>query len=229
MQALYLKDMVKTEKMLNLFQEKLGVSFSDTSLLRKALTHSSYSQENNERLCFLGDAILGMVTAEYLFNKFPNYSEGDLTKLKSELVGRKLLFSFAKKIDIGRFIFLSSGESATGGRKKQSILSEALEAVIGAIFIDCGMNTARDFIINYLNSQEFIVCDYKSDLQELTQKKFGIIPSYRLIEQVGKDHKPTFTVEANVCGMTEKAKGGNKKEAEQNASKKLLDKIKCKS
>ncbi len=226
MPVLYLKDMNKDE-LIQEFQKNIGVSFLDITLLEKALTHSSYDRENNnERLCFLGDAVLNMITASYLFERFPEYSEGLLTKIRAGLVSRRALVLWAKNINLGKFMFLSQGEEKTGGRKKTSILSEAIEGLVGAIFIDSGLSYAKDFIMKHLNEQkEEELCDAKSSLQELAQKKNGSLPIYRLIGKSGYDHKPIFNISVDVDGIVEIGSGKNKKEAEQDAARKALLKL----
>jgi len=225
MPVLYLKNMDK--KMLLEFQKNIGVSFKNPALLNQALTHSSYDKENNnERLCFLGDAVLNMLCAEYLFEKFSGYSEGFLTKARASLVSRRRLVPWAKNIGLGRFILLSAGEEKQGGRKKGSILSEAIEALIGAIFIDSGISNAKAFVMPHLNSQGEGLLDFKSTLQELVQKKDGSLPVYKLIKRSGKEHKPIFYISVEVDGRVEIGRGRNKKEAEQDAASKMLIKLK---
>lgn len=209
------------------FQKDIGISFSNPNFLDLALTHSSFNKENNnERLCFLGDAVLNMIAAEYLFKKFPKYSEGVLTKMRSGLVSRKALAGWAKNINLGNFLLLSSGEEKTGGRKKASILAEAIEGLIGAIFIDSGISKAKAFIMKHLSCcKEEELLDFKSALQELAQKKKGILPVYKLIEKSGKEHKPLFKISVSVGKIIEIGNGKSKKEAEQEASKKALEKL----
>ncbi|MEW6680190.1 MAG: ribonuclease III, partial [bacterium] len=185
--------------------KNIGVFFKETPLLVKALTHSSYDRENNnERLCFLGDSVLNMVAASYLFERYPEYSEGFLTKMKAGLVNRRQLANWANNIELGKFLFLSNGERKTGGRKKTSILAEAIEALVGAIFIDSGIENAKAFIMKHLESSKKESLDYKSLLQELVQKKNGSLPIYKLIEKSGMDHKPIFSVSVEVAGIIEK-------------------------
>lgn len=221
MRALYLKGMNDN------LQKDIGISFSNPNFLDLALTHSSFNKENNnERLCFLGDAVLNMIAAEYLFKKFPEYSEGVLTKMRAGLVSRKALSLWAKNINLGNFILLSQGEEKTGGRKKVSILAEAMEGLIGAIFIDSGISNAKAFAMEHLSScKEEEILDFKSALQELAQKKKGIIPVYKLIEKSGKEHKPLFKISVSVDEIIEIGNGKSKKEAEQEASKKALEKL----
>ncbi|MEW6681196.1 MAG: ribonuclease III [bacterium] len=208
------------------FQKNIGVSFSNIGLLKQALTHSSYNKENNERLCFLGDAVLNMIAADYLFEKYPEYSEGLLTKIRSGIVNRKTLALWAKNIGLGKFIILSSGEEKGGGRKKTSILAETIEALVGAIFIDSGIKKAEDFVMRYFSAQkEEELLDYKSALQELFQKRNGSIPIYTLIKKSGEEHKPIFNVLVSIGGIEERGRGKSRKEAEQEAARKALLKI----
>ncbi|MEW6103229.1 MAG: ribonuclease III [bacterium] len=215
------------EKILAGFQKNIGISFLNPLVLEKALTHSSYDRENNnERLCFLGDSVLNMITASYLFEKFGDFSEGFLTKMKANMVSRRQLVQWARNIELGKFLFLSNGEEKTGGRKKTSILAEAIEALVGAIFIDSGIENAKLFIMKHIECHKEEILDYKSSLQEIVQRKDGSLPIYKLIEKSGQDHKPIFSVSVSVDGMVEAGKGKSKKEAEEDAARKLLKKIK---
>lgn len=209
------------------FQKNIGITFQDHNLLNLALTHPSFNKKNNnERLSFLGDAVLNMITAEYLYKKFPEYSEGVLTKTRAGLVARRALSLWAKDINLGNFILLGDGEEKTGGRKKISILAEAIEGLIGAIFIDSGISKARAFVIKHLSScKEEELLDFKSALQELAQKKMGIVPTYKLIKKSGKEHKPLFNISVTCDKIIEIGKGRSKKEAEQEAAKKALEKL----
>lgn len=212
----------------------MGYTFQDKDILREALTHRSYSAEirhskDNERLEFLGDSVLGLVVAEYLYKLLATKEEGVLSKIKSNLVSRRNLYFWADKLALGRFMFLGQGEIATGGRERQSILSNAMEAVIGAIYIDGGFEKVKKIILDWLATQkiEEDTGDYKSILQEYLQKQGKSAPVYEVVSTVGPEHDKIFNV--RVC-LAEKelgrGKGRNKKSAEQSAAKAALDSFK---
>lgn len=187
-------------------EKKLGVSFNDKDMLQTALTHRSYLNENrkwhlphNERLEFLGDAVLELITTEYLYTNFPN-PEGELTNLRSALVNYKMLSTIASELGLDGFIMLSRGEAKDIGRARQVILANAIEAVIGAVYLDAGFDQARGFIFNHVLNHlpeiltEGKVLDPKSKFQELTQEKFGITPYYKVLSEWGPDHNKNFEV-----------------------------------
>ena len=217
-------------------QQTLGVSFNDPSLLEQALVHSSYINENptfapasNERLEFLGDAVLGLVVAEKLYQDFPQFSEGEMTKLRSALVRRNTLAGIARAIRLGDYLYLGKGEEASGGRNKPANLAGALEAVIAAIFLDQGLAISRDFILRLLNPElQKVVSqgagvDYKSQLQELIQAREQQIPVYCVVEAIGPDHDKRFTVEVRVGDtVLGRGSGKNKKTAETEAARSAL-------
>jgi len=216
---------------LDMLQKTLGISFKDRSLLEQALIHSSYINENpplalnsNERLEFLGDAILGFIIAQELFKRFPNLSEGEMTKLRSSVVRQDSLFHMAKAISLGNYLYLGRGEEANGGRHKRANLASALEAVIAAIFLDQGLARARDFVLRAA-SQELnkgAEADYKSQLQELLQARQQK-PTYQVIEATGPDHDRTFTVEVRVGdNVLGRGAGKSKKAAEAEAAHSAL-------
>ena len=203
-------------------QKTLGVTFNDPSLLEQALIHDSYANENpdiaptsNERLEFLGDAILDFIAAEELYQRFLNLSEGELTKLRSSLVRRDALSRMAKAISLGDYLYLGKGEEATGGRRKPANLAGALEAVIAAIFLDQGLATARNFVLRSADKEldrvlsQGAEADYKSQLQEIIQARQQQPPTYQVTETTGPDHDRTFTVEVRV-GNTVLGKGSGK-------------------
>ena len=192
-------------------QKVLGIHFNDPSLLRQALIHGSFSNENpglapipNERLEFLGDAVLGMVVAARLYLDFPQFSEGKMTRLRAVLVRGDSLARVARGIGLGDFLYLGRGEAATGGRDKPANLAGALEAVIGAVYLDQGLETATDFIHRLFNTElaEAVTrrtdANYKSELQELLQARQQQRPTYHLIEATGPDHDRIFTVEVRL-------------------------------
>lgn len=218
-------------------QQLLGVSFNDLSLLEQVLVHSSYVNENpgvaptsNERLEFLGDAILGFIVAEELYQRFPNLSEGEMTKLRSALVRQAALSRMAKAINLGNYLYLGRGEEASGGRRKPANLAGALEAVIGAIFLDRGSATTRDFTLRLIDKElnkaltQEVAADYKSQLQELIQSRQQQTPTYKVIEAVGPDHDRTFTVEVKVGDtVLGRGSGKSKRTAEAEAARSALD------
>ncbi|MBR1862865.1 MAG: ribonuclease III [Ruminococcus sp.] len=216
------------------FQEKIGYTFKNERLLYEALSHSSFANENkktrnsNERLEFLGDSVLSIVVSDYIFEHFKHLPEGELTKLRASLVCEKALFEFSKKLDLGKHIFLGKGEELTGGRERASIVSDAMEAVIAAIYLDGGIECARRHIMNFLPkdiSPEHTVTfhDYKTVLQEIIQKNPEEKVEYFLKSEEGPDHDKRFTVQvklnSNVIG---EGVGRSKKNAEQNAAKEAL-------
>jgi len=224
---------------LTVLQQTLGVSFNDLSLLEQALVHSSYINENpnfapasNERLEFLGDAILGFVVAEKLYQDFPHFSEGEMTRLRSTLVRGDSLVRLAKAISLGDYLYLGRGEEASGGRHKPVNLAGALEAVIAAVFLDRGLATGRDFILRLLNKEllevarQGIVVDYKSQLQELIQARQQLAPTYHIVEAVGPDHDKRFTVEVRVSDtVLGRGSGKSKKIAEAEAARLALEQL----
>ena len=216
------------------FEEKLGYSFKDKSLLELALTHSSFANENklkknNERFEFLGDSVLGFVTAEYLFTEFKNRPEGEMTKLRAAVVCEKSLFKFAEQIDLGKYILLGRGEDGTGGRNRPSVVSDAFEAIIAAIYIDGGMEAVRPYILRFIKDavkRETSFKDNKSLLQEEIQKVKGNSLAYEEVGEEGPDHDKTFVFRVKLNGeVIGEGKGKSKKEAEQNAAGNALNKL----
>jgi len=222
---------------LAILQQTLGVSFNNPSLLEQALVHSSYINENpgfaptsNERLEFLGDAVLGLVVAEKLYQDFPQFSEGKMTKLRSALVRRDTLARIARAIRLGDYLYLGKGEEASGGRNKLANLAGALEAVIAAVSLDQGAAAARDFTLGLLNEElEKVIgrgagVDYKSQLQELIQSRQQLAPTYNVIEAMGPDHDKRFTVEVRVGDtVLGRGSGKSKKIAETEAARSALE------
>ncbi|MDD4874083.1 MAG: ribonuclease III [Dehalococcoidales bacterium] len=224
-------------------QKNTGIDFKDASLLTLALTHSSYVNENpaiapnsNERLEFLGDAILDMVIAEELYFKYPDYNEGELTGLRAILVCSTTLGNIARGIGLGDSLLLGKGEEASGGRAKEANLAGAIEALIAAVYLDRGLVPARNFIIKLfetemkkLNEQEMCM-DYKSRLQHIFQSKKGSnkeTPYYNIIEATGPDHKHIFTAEVKVGDtLLGTGHGKSKKIAETEAARIALEKLK---
>jgi len=223
------------EKKLLLFQEKLGYSFENIKLLEVALTHSSYANENksgkflsNERMEFLGDAVLEMAVSNIIYNK-SKLPEGHMTKLRAELVCEKSLAALAQMFDVGSHIRLGRGEEKGGGRGRASILADAMEAVIAAMYLDGGFHTASEFVeknlVKDMDQIKVSNTDYKTALQELVQGKPGQILSYHVVDESGPDHMKSFSVEVYLNGESVgKGDGRSKKEAEQAAAKFALDK-----
>ena len=207
-------------------EEALDYSFSNKQLLIEALTHKSYKQPyNNERLEFLGDAVLDLIVGEYLFAQFPNFDEGKLSKLRASLVNEEGFTRLAKHIGLGDYIFLSNAEENNGGREKPSLLSNAYEAVIGAIYLEAGLERARKITVTLLEavypvmSLDELFKDHKTTLQELTQAHFGITPEYKLIGSRGPDHKKEFEVAVIIENREYgRSVGKSKKTAQQEAA-----------
>ena len=211
-------------------QEVLHYTFKNPALLRIALTHTSYANESkvatthNERLEFLGDSVLGFVTADYLFALHQDLPEGDLTRQRAALVCEQSLYEVAKELDLGKYLKLGKGEDAGGGRTRPSILADATEAVFAAVYLDGGIEAASALIHRVLLDKEGthadeLVQDYKTALQELVQRRTGQVLSYRMVGESGPDHAKTFTVEVLLNGVAVGAgHGHSKKEAEQAAA-----------
>lgn len=216
------------------FEERIAISFKNKGLLKQALTHRSYAyvrglKEDNERLEFLGDSILDMVVSDYLFERYPDLNEGKLSKMKSGVVNRNTLFIWAKRIGIQDFIMLSKEEESAGGRDKNSIVANAFEALIAAIYRDQGLIAAKYFILGQISQQEELErADYKSLFQEIIQKKYKILPEYNVKTESGPDHKKLFEIEVKVKNrIYGKGVGKSKKNAEQQAAREALIKIKA--
>ncbi len=216
-------------KKLSELQKNIGYEFKQEALLRQALTHSSYAHEknlkelmDNERLEFLGDAVLEVVSSEFLFKSHPEMNEGQMTKLRASLVCEQSLASCARQLELGSFLLLGNGEDLTGGRERDSILSDAWEALIGAMYLDGGFTSAKDFILKYVLTDiehKKLFYDSKTMLQELIQNKYKQTLHYVLLSEEGPDHNKVFTVQAYMDDtplMT--GKGRTKKAAEQNAA-----------
>lgn len=213
-------------------EEKIGYYFKDKSLLKQALTHSSFSNEqrinklkNYERLEFLGDAVLELISSKFFFLENPNMTEGQMTKLRSSMVCEQALAYCARDIELGEYLLLGKGEEASGGRMRESIISDVMEAIIGALFLDGGFEVAEKFVLDFIlsdleNKQLFY--DSKTILQEKVQKE-GKVLNYQLLEEIGPDHDKKFVVEACIDGIPfTKGTGRNKKTAEQNAAYEAL-------
>lgn len=213
------------------FEKRIGVSFSNLDILKLALTHRSYvnehksANEHNERLEFLGDAVLELIVSDYLFKKYPKRAEGELTSFRSALVRTDSLAETGKDLDIGKYLLLSKGEDDTGGREKNYLLANAFEAIVGAIYLDQGYIQSRDFVLESLiHKLDDIVenrldIDSKTKIQEITQERYKVIPTYEVVSEVGPDHEKTFTVvikvEDKVIG---EGVGSSKQKAEEMAA-----------
>src|ERR1700687_1593329 len=237
-------------------EESLGHQFQRPELLEQALTHSSQARElealdaasggagggsshgDNENLEFLGDAVLGLVASETLFHRFPGFQEGQLSKLRAHLVGQRHLLRVAEQLEIGHYMRLGRGEEKSGGRNKASLLVDALEAILAALYLDGGWPVARDFIVRVIVEPELAhmkletsvipVMDFKSALQEALQARGGPQPVYALVKEEGPEHKKTFTVEVRLPEpemgrFVGRAQGASKKRAEQEAARQVLE------
>jgi ribonuclease-3 len=245
-----------SSKQIATLENKLGYRFQKRALLEQALTHSSHAHEleleanggtqgkstHNEQLEFLGDAVLGFVTSQALFERFPAFREGELSKLRAYLVSARHLIRVARELDLGRFLRLGRGEEKSGGRNKLALLVDALEAVLAAVYLDGGFEAARQFVLTRIlepelqrlaeqSSGAFPVTDYKSALQESLQAAGRSQPYYVVTKEEGPDHKKTFTVEVRIQALTTgrkpdyvaRAEGPSKKSAEQRAARRALE------
>ncbi|MEY8518054.1 ribonuclease III [Lachnospiraceae bacterium 29-84] len=220
-------------RLLKEFEEKIGYHFQDEKLLEQALTHSSYANErylgklaDNERLEFLGDAVLEIVSSDFLYHKFPKRQEGELTRTRASMVCESTLAFCTKELELGKYLMLGKGEEQTGGRERKSILSDALEAVIGAVYLDGGFANAKEFVLRFvLNDMEHkqLFFDSKTILQEYVQGNCGGDLSYRLLHEEGPDHDKKFLVQAWIGDRGYgKGSGRTKKNAEQEAAYETL-------
>ncbi|MEM5947759.1 ribonuclease III [Spirochaetia bacterium 38H-sp] len=217
-------------KELLLFEKQNGIRFRSLELLNLAFSHRSYAHEqvgvgDNERLEFLGDSVLGLAVADYLYNTFPDKAEGELARIKSFVVSEDTLYDVALKIKVDNFILISKGEEFSGGRSKKALLADATEAIIGAYYLDAGFEAAKDFVLRLIVPEIDKVVenrhkkDYKTLLQEYVQKNFKTYPKYRLVQKKGPDHNRTFVIEVMILDKSYgPGKGKNKKEAEQDAA-----------
>lgn len=220
-------------------QKDIAVTFHDLSLLQQTFVHSSYTNENqsfplqdNERLEFLGDALLNFIVTEKLCQEFPNLSEGELTEIRTWLIRQETLAELASTLKLGDYLYLGKGEESTGGRQRKTNLADVFEALIGAIFLDQGLSKTRDFILNKLNNQFEIIKtrgirpNYKALLQEFTQANYKQLPTYHLLEVSGPDHNKNFTVkvtlEDKVLGI---GSGKSKRAAEVEAARSAWEKL----
>jgi len=221
-------------------KKELGISWNSIDNLRRALTHSSYAHENknfnlehNQRLEFLGDAVLELAVSDFLYNNYPEYPEGALTKMRAGIVCEPSLASLAREMNLGDYLLMGKGEERSGGRKRPSILADAVEALIGAIYLDQGFSTAHSFvvkildqIINQVVQNGGLNTDFKTQLQELVQKNSENTLCYQIIDEYGPDHSKTFVAGVSYQGkLWGSGSGRTKKEAEQAAAKDALDRL----
>ncbi|MEW6189481.1 MAG: ribonuclease III [Actinomycetota bacterium] len=214
----------------------LGIIFSNKNFLKRALTHSSFAfemgvdaREVYERLEFLGDAILNFVITDFIFHRFPKFNEGELAKFRAKLVNSEALAKVAQGIGLGEFIFMGKGAELTGGRERTSILADCFEAILGAIYLDQGLSAVREFILKKFKdkifeqaSKEF--SDFKTNLQEYTMEKLGVVPEYQITREEGPVHERIFHAEVLVQGkVMGKGTGRSKKKAEQRAAQEALE------
>lgn len=218
------------------FQEIIGYKFTNEEYLKTALTHSSYAHENkdkkivfNERLEFLGDSVLGLLVSRYIFENYPHLPEGNLTKMRAAVVCEKSLYECAVNIDLGKYLILGKGEERTGGRTRMSILSDAYEAVIAAIYLDSNLEVTREWVIGQLYeaienaAKGKLSKDYKTEFQEEAQKDGDVDIQYKVIAQSGPDHNKSFTVAVYLNGkLMGEGEGTSKKRAEQKAAQNAL-------
>ena len=219
------------KKELQLFEKHAGIRFRKSEVLNLAFSHRSYSNEipsnidNNEKLEFLGDSVLGIVVSDYLFRIMPERPEGELARIKSFVVSEDSLAGIAKAIKVDNYILIGKGEEYSGGRTKKAILADCMEAIFGAYYLDSGFKNVQNFILKYLIPEINKVLenkhrkDYKTLLQELVQKKYKSYPRYNIVKKTGPDHDRTFWIEVKIKGeVYGPGKGKNKKEAEQRAA-----------
>ncbi len=219
------------KKELLLFERNAKVRFKRLDLLNLAFTHRSYANENpgivdnNEKLEFLGDSVLGIVVSEYLFRSLPDKNEGDLARIKSFVVSENSLAQIARTLRVDNFILIGKGEEYSGGREKKAILADCMEAIIGAYYLDSGIKSARNFVLSFFVEEIDKVLenkhqkDYKTLLQEYAQKKYHSYPRYRLVKKSGPDHDRTFWIDVELNNRSfGPGKGKNKKQAEQEAA-----------
>ncbi len=217
--------------------EEMGIEFSDPELLRLALTHSSYAnqkelRESNEKLEFLGDAVLQLIITDHLYKNYPGKEEGELTKIRAMIVCEPSLFLVAEKWKLGKYVYLSRGEELTGGRTRPSLLADAVEALIAAVYLDQGMDQAKGFVTAHfeeiikkaLNNE--IIIDFKTRLQELLQENGDVSINYDLVKFEGPPHKRKFFTKVSIEDITMgRGEGMSKKESEQDAAKDALSKL----
>lgn len=220
-------------KNISLLIKRLGYQFQDEELVNLALSHRSVGANNNERLEFLGDSIVNFLMAEALYEKYPDCREGDLSQMRAQLVKGETLAELAREFSLGDFLNLGQGELKSGGFRRQSILADTVEALIGAMYIDSDMTTCREHVLRWYHSRlEKIspkaIKDPKTSLQELLQSTQRALPIYRLLETTGSDHQQQFTIECEIEHLSKRfvGNGNNRRAAEQAAAKQALELLK---
>lgn len=230
---------MQTDQDMQCLQDNLGYRFTDATFLVEALTHKSYSNEQsgelvacNERLEFLGDAVLDLIVSRYMFQRFPTAQEGELTRIRAEVVSEKGLSVVARTLQLGRFLRLGRGEERSGGRDKDSLMANALEALLGAVFCDGGFDSARDLVERLFSksiaeaAQRKYGLDHKTHLQEITQARYALIPEYVLVCEEGPEHRRHYTVEVRLADKPlGQGQGSTKKKAEQLAALKAISRL----
>lgn len=231
------------DRKLQELQNRINYKFSNIELLKKALIHRSFGNENfefkninNEKLELLGDAVLDLIVTEYLYKNFENANEGDLAKLKSMIVSEPVLADISSEIGLGNYLMLSKGEKLTGGRERDSILGDSFEALLGAVYLDSNIDIVKKFGLNYLahrinniNENEALI-DYKTILQEYSQRIYKKIPVYKVIKEIGPDHKKSFEMSVSIDeDILGRGIGKNKKTAEQLCAKEACKKLEIKT
>ena len=224
---------IKQEKMINNLYKILGHSFKEESLLREALSHRSMGAKNNERMEFLGDSILGFIISVELYKKFPKASEGELTRLRASLVKGETLASCARELSLDQYLRLGPGELKSGGHKRQSILEDALEAIIGALYLDAGIEVAKSCVLKWYKSRlecidmSYVSKDPKTELQEWLQAKQLALPKYEIVNIQGEEHEQTFTIRciAESIDIAVEAEGVSRRKAEQSAARNVLKRL----
>lgn len=229
---------MQRDKELAELEKKLGISFLNKQLLNQSLTHASFAHEekipDNERLEFLGDAVIKLVISEYIYNKFPSRPEGDLTKIRATVISDETLAREANTVKLGEYLLLSENEKKTGGDRRKSNVANAFESLVGAIYLDAGLGKVRDFLLDFLRaeidkvSREGYIKDYKSALQEFVQKKKWLLPQYKVLKELGPRHEKLFVIGVKIKGkIMGEGRGMNKKEAEQKAAEEALKALQC--
>jgi len=218
-------------------QQRIAYTFNDVELLERSLTHKSYANENrvpyhNERMEFLGDAVLSLVVSEYLMKACPDSTEGDLSRLRAAVVSEPALAAVSREIGLGDYLLLGKGEEQTGGRNKDSLLADCLEALIASVYLDTGIDAAEAFVIRFFAAVINKTCtsggslDYKTELQELCQERLKLLPEYRIVSETGPDHQKQFEMEVWINGqLSGRGIGRSKKEAEQRSAREALEKM----
>ena len=220
-------------------EKKIGYVFKDRNLLKTALIHRSFGNEHkkykdisNERMELLGDAVLDLVVTEYLYKKLPSSAEGELAKIKAMVVSEPVLVKISRKLELGEYLLMSKGEEITGGRVRSSILGDVFESLLGAIYLDSNFETTKEIALKYMtywiDNAETVeeILDYKTILQEYTQKEYKVVPKYTVVDESGPDHKKEFRINVEIgTDIKGHGVGSNKKLAEQAAAREIIKKM----